>query len=318
MRSCSLWLPLQAWVLTLQPALVICNQLPVPVQAALQPARGMARELRQAVSSQHSAAVLLHDPVTLHCVLVRPRGFTWSTALTVQERATGSSGGLAALGGGARAARGNGGSDSDSDSDSSGGDDTQGPRATRRWWSASQSMRIADHRFLVSAPGPGAATVALRLRVQRHVSGQIKIHVSSLLWMYNCTGLPVALRVCPTALAAAAGIGTGRGSLGHVRPVTAAHGTSPAVAAAAGPYSGGSGPAAAKAAAGADGQQQQQQQPVEAASDLWATPCVGPDGELLAVAAPRASHNAAVQVCHIHSLHAILVRGHMLFASSIP
>ncbi len=111
------------------------------------------------------------------------------------------------------------GSDSDDDDDDDGGD-TNGGGGGRRGGgdaaaggegggegsggvgTASSRVRLADHRFLVSSPGAGAATVVLRLRVVRLASGQLLLHVSSLLWVYNCTGLPLALRVDPAQVRA--------------------------------------------------------------------------------------------------------------------
>lgn len=152
---------------------------------------------------------------------------------------------------------------------------------------------------LITRAGAGAASVALRLRASRvRGTGQVIISVSSPLWVYNCTGLPVALRISPNSHRGWSGRRTPRSNTPQRAPlpVTTAFGTSPAIAAAS---EAGAGPA--RGAWGRNGVRSPRQSTAvgpPATSELWVPPCLSPDGEVLSVGAPRTTHTAAMQATH--------------------
>jgi hypothetical protein len=175
-------------------------------------------------------------------------------------------------------------------------------------------------------------------------TGQIEIRVSSSLWVYNCTGMPIALRQLPmpSSRRRSAAVASSAGQTGHHPvPVSAAHGASAAVAAAvagdpatapassilgmpnaaslsasgrlaslpisssASVRSGHSGHGPSSRQADASGTRvsaplrlqphQQADTEAQATSEVWVPPCLGPDGELLQLVVPRASHTSAAQ-----------------------
>lgn len=316
--------PLQVWDLALQPAMVIRNQLPVPLQAALQPMQGMVRELRHPVGARGKAGVVMQDPDSLQCILIRPRGLTWSSSMEVYRRGppaarsvmgtppawgrTGTSLSLSLGGaedeedeedegyGGSRGASSD--SSSSGDEEDSGADtsdhDMHGPTVRGPPRMRTRSFCMSDHTFLVSAPGAGAASIALRLRAMRvRGSGQLVVTITSPLWVYNCTGLPVALRVEPGAAMRRFAAAIAHSPTQH-QPAAAVYGVSAAVNAA---YDGNVGRPGGRRSSrpGAPWSNAPTEVAPAATSEFWVPPCIGPDGELLPVGAPRTTHSAAVQ-----------------------